>query len=327
MSRSRIEALLAESGLDPASDSADLGELVGVLATLTEPARRPEPSAELAALFAGAEPTGRATPLFGSRRGAVASALVLALSGVGATGLSAAANTLPRPIQHGVSTFSHHYLPFDLPEPPPARHAQLPLGATLPQGSSLLAGRADDDTSRSMPPRPGEPAAAQQAPRPPSDPSAAPAPTSSAQPSLQPSLEPSTTSSPRPEPTPSSSAEWSPSPSAGPSGSPGGKPGHGPGGQPGKPGHGGPGSGSGQQQPSPSPGQGAGQPPGQGSGDGSGQDPTQAPDPGPGQDPGAGGGSGDGQPTDPTPDPPTPTIPLPSPLPGIDLPDINVIGN
>ena len=77
--------------------------------------RRPRPSSRPCS-------PPRAVPTRGDPPGAapsaVAGALVLALSGVGATGLSAAANTLPRPLQHQVSQFSHHYLPFDLPEPP-----------------------------------------------------------------------------------------------------------------------------------------------------------------------------------------------------------------
>ena len=48
---------------------------------------------------------------------------------MGATGLSAAANTLPRPFQHQVAQFSHDHLPFDLPEPPPPGQ---PFGAEMP---------------------------------------------------------------------------------------------------------------------------------------------------------------------------------------------------
>src|SRR4051812_48642294 len=111
----RIEEMLVESDLD----LDEMGEVVDTLAPLGELSdASPVPSAELEELFSATTPPAPVAALLGSRRGAVAGALVLALSGVGATGLSAAANTLPRPLQHSVSQFSQRYLPFGLPEPP-----------------------------------------------------------------------------------------------------------------------------------------------------------------------------------------------------------------
>jgi hypothetical protein len=117
MTSAQLQAMLAESGLD-SDASADLTALLSPLAvTAADP---PAASADLAALFGEDVPR---PPRVRSRRrgqGAVAGVLVLTVAGVGATGLSAAANTLPHPWQRGVSHFAHHYLPFDLPTPPPA---------------------------------------------------------------------------------------------------------------------------------------------------------------------------------------------------------------
>ena len=118
MSHSQVVAMLAQAGVR--GEEAD--ELRAVLGPLTQLGREvPEPSAELQALFgedSGAAGGDAARRTGRSRgRGTVAGAVVLALSGVGATGLSAAANSLPSPWQRGVSEFSRHYLPFDFPEP------------------------------------------------------------------------------------------------------------------------------------------------------------------------------------------------------------------
>ncbi|MET0998700.1 MAG: hypothetical protein ABWX73_08320 [Marmoricola sp.] len=125
MSTSQLDAMIAESGLvGPAAE--ELASVLSPLALLSDEAA-PTPSVELAQLFAGDAPVRTTSPeerrsiprLRGKHRtrGAVAGVVVLALSGVGATGLSAAANTLPAPWQHGVAGFSRHYLPFDFPEP------------------------------------------------------------------------------------------------------------------------------------------------------------------------------------------------------------------
>ncbi len=122
MNPSQLDMLLCESGMD--SDVAR--DLATLLAPLADPTEIPTPSADLLALFGEGpyvEPvpgrvvsTGpRRRP--GRKRGALAGAVVLAISGVGATGLSAAANTLPSPWQSQVSDFSQHYLPFHFPQP------------------------------------------------------------------------------------------------------------------------------------------------------------------------------------------------------------------
>ena len=115
MSRSALEAMLVESGLGP-SDVADLTGLLGPVTDLADGI--PRPSDELAAVLAGTHPLPVAEPRRRRAGRAVAGAAVLALSGVGATGLAAAANTLPTPFQHQVSVFSRHNLPFQFPEPP-----------------------------------------------------------------------------------------------------------------------------------------------------------------------------------------------------------------
>lgn len=145
-----LQEMLAESGL-AREEMTDVVEMLAPLDDLVQEV--PAPSAELAALLGpdrGVHPRPRA--LFGGRRGAVAGVVVLALSGVGATGLSAAANTLPRPLQHRVSQFSHHYLPFDLPEPPartPARGLPVVTPGAVPTPTERGAGSA----SRSIPDR------------------------------------------------------------------------------------------------------------------------------------------------------------------------------
>ena len=216
MSLVQIEQLLTESGLS----TEETPELVDVLATLDDLPEAPAPSAALAAVFEGRRAFLAAEGASGPRKRAMAGVLVLALSGVGATGLSAAANTLPGPLQHQVSEFSRNYLPFDLPEPP-GRPAQ-----SAPQPADALPGsREDGDTeeaSRSAIDRPGAGAP---------DASTNPAPAGSAAiGQAQPSTAPSSSASPAPaayapasKPTPSSSPSGSPSPSPGEDDGQGGK--------------------------------------------------------------------------------------------------------
>jgi hypothetical protein len=143
---SQLDAMLADSGVTP----EESGELVRVLAPLQETATEvPSPSDQLLALF-GEAPTAydgprTVRPVDRPRR-TLAGALVLAVSCVGATGLSAAANTLPAPWQHGVSDFSRHYLPFDFPEPP---HRSQPQHRT-PSRFHVVTPRLDDSASRSV---------------------------------------------------------------------------------------------------------------------------------------------------------------------------------
>lgn len=163
MKHSQLDAMLAESGFDP-DDVEHLAAVLNPLAELSADA--PAPSAELLALFGGdahadAERTAQVVPIVrGRNRGVLAGAIVLALSGVGATGLSAAANTLPSPLQHQVSDFSHRYLPFDFPEPtveiphlaevPGAQETLDPTGAIDPEVSEEQL-RTAEEISRSLP--------------------------------------------------------------------------------------------------------------------------------------------------------------------------------
>ena len=137
MSRRQLEALLAESGegLD-AVDRAHLHEELGTLLRWsTTPRRRPRRSwprtsgspHRAVPVTPGSPPpwsrptTRRARPRAGPPpdrpSGAVTGAVVLAVATVGATGLSAAANSLPAPLQRHVADLSRTYLPFAFPEP------------------------------------------------------------------------------------------------------------------------------------------------------------------------------------------------------------------
>ena len=298
MSATRIEEMLTESGL-PTDELAGLVDVLAPLESLAEDA--PTPSPELAALFGPVDPAP--VPLSVRRKRALAGALVLAVSGVGATGLSAAANTLPRPIQHRVHEFSKHYLPFVLPEPPPPGQ---PLGAdVLPPLPSAEPRPGDPEASRSAQQRADIPPGPDAAARPAqvhvysAGPSAAPIPSSFAQ--------PAPTSAPFASPSSGPSPSGAPSPSAGPgsSGSTGGHGGHD--GRPTKTSTQGPG----KADPTDGTG-GSGAPGGQGPG-------TDA-KPGGSPSPAPTGGAG---PTPTLPDPPEPTtpdpiiIPLPDPLPDI----------
>lgn len=211
MSHTRIEEMLSESGL-PTGDLADLVDVLAPLEHVAEEA--PTPSPQLAALFGPAAEAP--VPLSVRRKRAIAGALVLAVSGVGATGLSAAANTLPRPIQHRVHEFSKHYLPFVLPEPPPPGQ---PLGAdVLPPMPSAEPRPGDPNASRSAQQRADVPTGPDTAARPRqvnvyvtgSD--AAPSPNAYAQ--------PTPTSAPFASPPSGPSPSSAPSPSASPGGNP-----------------------------------------------------------------------------------------------------------
>jgi hypothetical protein len=163
MSHAQMDAMFAEAGIAP----HEAAELAHLLAPLNDPSGAVAvPSAELRVLFGEQAPAARCDPSRlrsprGARRGrgAVVGAVVLALSGVGATGLSAAANSLPDPWQHHVSDFSRHYLPFHFPQPAtgsrPPGHTVAPGSSPKPhRGGADPAGDAlredDDEASRSM---------------------------------------------------------------------------------------------------------------------------------------------------------------------------------
>lgn len=110
MDRDEIEALILESGLDP----AEFGDVADLLATVaTAPRTAPAPSPALARLLSkpAQVPTQRrrrAAAIIGG--GSLA--LVLTLSG------AAAANLLPRPIQEFLHDVTEGGLPIEFPAPP-----------------------------------------------------------------------------------------------------------------------------------------------------------------------------------------------------------------
>ncbi len=147
MSTGRLEEMLSDTGLT-ATERAELAELLTPLAAPT--GEVPEPSAELAALFGERAEDGDPAPVPATRaarrwrvRTASVGAVVLAVSSVGATGLSAAANSLPSVVQHHVSQFSQRYLPFDFPEPP---EESQPLGqGRMSRAPEVRLPNADDE--------------------------------------------------------------------------------------------------------------------------------------------------------------------------------------
>ncbi len=211
MSAERIAEMLAESGL-AREEMADVLEAIAPLEDLARDV--PAPSTELAALLGpghGTDP--RPGALLGARRRAVAGAVVLALSGVGATGLSAAANTLPPPLQHRISQFSRHYLPFDLPEPS-ARRRVHGFPAWTPGSTPAPTGREDESSRSSQGRDASHPVPAPAAPPSPRTPASA----SAAEPYAEPSSSPSAaTTSAAPSPMAQSYASGSPTPSDRPS--------------------------------------------------------------------------------------------------------------
>ena len=121
MSAARLEEILAEAGLAPTAQ-AELSRLLLPLAATTD--LPPEARCGLPLLFGESTEGGDLGVLVPGPhavrpwrvRTATVGAVVLAISSVGATGLSAAANSLPSAVQHHVSQFSRHYLPFEFPK-------------------------------------------------------------------------------------------------------------------------------------------------------------------------------------------------------------------
>lgn len=111
--RDPINELIVESGLDPA-EYTSVADALTLLVDVV-PTDAPAPSAELAALLSG----GAVTPLPANRprRRRVAIASAVAATVVVGTGVAAAANTLPEPIQQFVSDVSDEILPFHIPSP------------------------------------------------------------------------------------------------------------------------------------------------------------------------------------------------------------------
>lgn len=113
--RDPIRDMIAESGLD-ADDYAGVADALATLRSVV-PADPPTPSAELAALLTA----GTVVALRPRRNSlAVASGVTAAL--VLASGVAAATNNLPDPLQRFAHDVSEKVLPFEFPDPD--RHAQ-----------------------------------------------------------------------------------------------------------------------------------------------------------------------------------------------------------
>jgi hypothetical protein len=116
-----LETMLAECDLDEdlapglAATLRSLDHLVGA---------PPEPSAELAAAVADRFGSRTDTqvlpavvvPIRRGRRLAITAAVAV-VAAVSSTGIAAANNKLPEPVQREIAEFSRHYLPFDFPAP------------------------------------------------------------------------------------------------------------------------------------------------------------------------------------------------------------------
>lgn len=135
---SALEDMLAESELDSRQRDA----LLLVLRPLAQcSAKVPAPSGQLARLFA-AVPAPRTSSSRPRLARVAAGALALSLAGVGATGLAAAANNLPAPLQQRISDLSVRFLPFHVPAPLPARTPpanDAPLSGAEPRLGHTLA--------------------------------------------------------------------------------------------------------------------------------------------------------------------------------------------
>jgi len=109
-----IVDMIAESGLDAAA-YVDVAQALSALRAVV-PAEAPEPSAELAALLAGAVVMPLALVRSRKRRIALASSALAATVVLG-TGVAAASNSLPEGAQRFFSELSEKYLPFEFPSP------------------------------------------------------------------------------------------------------------------------------------------------------------------------------------------------------------------
>ncbi len=109
-----IKDLIEEAGLD-AAGYAGVADALASLRDLV-PEDAPAPSADLAVLLSGGQVTAIAPGLSRRRRIAVATGAAVATVLVG-TGVAAANNSLPEPMQRFVSDFSDKYLPFEVPSP------------------------------------------------------------------------------------------------------------------------------------------------------------------------------------------------------------------
>ena len=113
----QVDAMMEESGLDP-FESDELAAFLAMLGSLV-PESAPVPSPALARLLAGGATSAGAAvvPLAARRHQNAFAAVVLAVTGIVATGVAAAANDLPPTAQRMVAEFSDRFLPFDFPYP------------------------------------------------------------------------------------------------------------------------------------------------------------------------------------------------------------------
>jgi hypothetical protein len=213
-SEQRVRDLLAESGITDESE-----ELVATLLSLEEglPEAAPEPSPELAALFANPGRSASVSPLRRRPAGILVAGAV-AFSTVTAGGLAAAANELPPGAQSIVADFSERYLPFELPQPTELPDAQsggaVERAPSQPDDPQAPAGQ-DAGGDPAVVPAEGDPQEQPQAPAAssPSPSSRAPATPAPVETAPSPTLSPSP--SPIPPPSPSQPSGTAPSPGSG----------------------------------------------------------------------------------------------------------------
>lgn len=113
----QVNAMVEEAGLDPFESEALATFLTSLESLVDESA--PVPAPALARMLAGGPTRGGAAVvrLAARRHRNALAAAALAVSGIVATGVAAAANDLPTTAQRVVAEFSQRFLPFDFPHP------------------------------------------------------------------------------------------------------------------------------------------------------------------------------------------------------------------
>jgi len=111
----RLDIMIEESGLD-SFESEDLAAFLTMLESLVDESV-PEPSPALAAMLSGGAAEAGVSSLAARRHQNALAAAALALTGIVATGVAAAANDLPPAVQRVVAEFSQSFLPFGFPYP------------------------------------------------------------------------------------------------------------------------------------------------------------------------------------------------------------------
>ena len=111
----QVDAMIEESGLD-AFESDELAAFLAMVGSLVDDGA-PTPSPALAKLLSGAAAGAGPISLAVRRHQNALAAAVLAVTGIVATEVAAAANDLPPPAQRIVADLSNRFLPFDFPYP------------------------------------------------------------------------------------------------------------------------------------------------------------------------------------------------------------------